>query len=277
MKRFFLVLLVFIFLPCFNVYSQTLITAPILEGIVTASGIEQYLYFGQQLLDNVTQIANFVTMIENLGEQCKMAAQNLASARDISSWDDFMEWSNRQLYLEQQAISAFDSMTVTVGNKSYRLTDVYGIADGFTDTYVDYWNREFTEDQRREMWTNLGLTPSNYAYVQSFKAKAEALVKQDLTAPAIQNEWYVRNMQKNEARQKKLAEDQLKDDDDKMGAKEALMMIAESLIETNKVVNDLSMFMANKLEKEAVESALNVAPADSPPLSDWNGNVFGAF
>jgi len=274
MKRFLSIFFVFIFIPFFNAWGQMATFDSALNALIAATGIDQMIYYGQQLADNIQQIAQFQIMIENFTTQAQRAVQNLASAKDIKSWDDFMGWYNRQLYLERKTAETFDNMNVTIGKKQYRLTDIEGMAYGFNDTYVNYWNKEFTEEQQREMWLGLGLTPANYAYVQPFRAKARELTKEGLTAVSIQNEWYMRNMQKNNERQKKLAEDQLKSTENKMGSKEITMMILESLLETNKVMNDIAMEQAKQRELKAVEDSLNNPPDKKPPISNWERNGF---
>ena len=274
MKKILFVLVVLIFIPFLNVHSQATVLTPVLDSIMTGMGISQAIHYAQMVADNVQQIAQFEMMIENFTTQAERVVQNLASAKDIKSWDDFMGWYNRQLYLERKTAETFDNMNVTIGKKQYRLTDIEGMAYGFNDTYVNYWNKEFTEEQQREMWLGLGLTPANYAYVQPFRAKARELTKEGLTAVSIQNEWYMRNMQKNNERQKKLAEDQLKSTENKMGSKEITMMILESLLETNKVMNDIAMEQAKQRELKAVEDSLNNPPDKKPPISNWERNGF---
>jgi len=264
-----LLLMVVVFFPM-QAYSQLVLMDPLVSAVMQATHIEQVIYYAQQLEDNIMQIENFRRMIENTGQQIDMAVQNLKSLDKIESWDDFVEFYNRQLYLERQAMQSFDNMHVTIGKKDYKLTDVYGMAEGFMETHVDYWNKEFTEEQRKEMWLGLGLTPANYAYVQPFRAKANELTKQGLTAVGIQNDWYTRNMEKNYERQKIMAEDKYKDVNDQLGEKGMLMMILDSLIETNKVMNDVAMNQAIEREERAVDKALDKAPKYKPPLADWS-------
>ncbi|GBU28248.1 hypothetical protein R84B8_01806 [Treponema sp. R8-4-B8] len=278
MKKFLLIFLFLFFITCLNVYGQiAMVFDEAVDALLTAANIQQYIYYAQQLADNITQIDHFVTMIENTGKQIDMAAQNLRSLKDVNSWDDFMDFYNRQLYLEQAAMESFDNMSVSIGRKQYKLTDIYGIGEGLQDTYIDYWNKEFTEDQRREMWLSLGLTPANYAYVQPFRAKASEITKQNLAAAGIQNEWYMRNMKNNEQRLKKIAEDQLKPDESKMGSKEIMMMMLETLLETNKVTNDMAMNQAQEREERAVKDALGNTPNTDPPLADWSEKGFDKF
>jgi len=274
MKRFFLVLLVFIFIPCFNIYGQALVFDAVLDTLLTKTGLEQATYFTQQLKDNIEQLDRLKNMVENAGNQAKMAAQNLESIKDIGSWDDFMDFYNRQLYLERQTAQAWDNMNVTIGKKQYHISDLGNIGAGMKDEYVDYWNKEFTEEQRREMWMGLGLTPANYAFVQPFRAKANEIVTRQLTSVGIQNEWYMRQMARNKEIRDKLAEDQHKEPEHKIGHKEVMMMVLESLLDTNKVLNDMAMNQAQEAEERAVDKALANPPKDPPTLGVWGVNGF---
>ena len=178
MKRFLFLLFV-VFLPI-HAYAQFF--DAVIATTLQVSHAEQVIHYAQMVKDNIAQIEQFRLMLVNAGQQAQAAMQNLESIKDIGSWDDFMDFYNRQLYLERQAAEAWDNMSVKIGNKDYKLTDVYGIAEGLTETHIDYWNKEFTEEQRREMWLGLGLTPANYAYVQPFREEANAITKRNLTS-----------------------------------------------------------------------------------------------
>jgi len=271
-------LLVFMFFPCFNAHGQVAFVMDVaLNSLMQSSHVEQAIHYAQMVNDNIQQIEQFRQMIVNTGNQIDMAMQNLKSVTDIKSWDDFMDWYNRQLYLERQAMETWDNMSVKIGKKDYKLNDVYGMAEGFKDTHIDYWNKEFTEEQRREMWLGLGLTPANYAYVQPFRAKANEITKRNLTRVQIENGTYMQNMQKNRERQEKLAKDHLNSPENQMGSKELLMMTLESLMETNKVANDIAMNMAMDMEQRAVNEALLKSIIDKPPLANWRTDGFEPF
>jgi hypothetical protein len=55
--------------------------------------------------------------------------------------------------------------------------------------------------------------------VQSFREEARELSREAFFASDIQNEWYVRNMERNNERRERLTADKLKNDNDKMGEK----------------------------------------------------------
>jgi len=181
-----LFLLVVVFLPIYAYAQIGIISDAVIATLLETTHADQIIYYAQQLDQGIQQIEHFRYMVENTGKQMEMALQNLKSLKDIESWDDFMDFYNRQLYLERQAAEAFDNMSVKISKKDYKLTDVYGMAEGLMETHIDYWNKEFTEEQRKEMWLGLGLTPSNYAYVQPFREEANAITKRNLSMLQMQ-------------------------------------------------------------------------------------------
>jgi hypothetical protein len=171
----------------------------------------------------------------------------------------------------------FKNANISIGKKNYSLYDLEGIVDAVDDKYVDYWNREFTEKQRKEMWLGLGLTPANYAYVQPFREKARELSREAFYASDIQNEWYVRNMERNNERQKRIADDKNLAEEDQMGEKEVMQLLLESSMENNKLLNDMAMMQAKQLEMQATQYYLDQAEPDAPVFSDWPDDGFGQF
>jgi len=274
MKKFLVVFGVLIFLPCFNIFAQLLVADAAVSALLNHLGAEQVIYYAQQLVDNVTQIENLIQTVENGKKQIEMAAKNLATAKDIRSWDDFTSWYNRQLYLENMTLQTWNDMNVTIGKKQYHITDTYGMANGFNDTYVEYWNKEFTEEQRKAMWLELGLSPSSYAYVQPFRAKADQLVKEGLTAVDISNQEYISTMQRLAEQQDKLAKDKLKPEENQMGDKELQQMNAETLLGISKGLQNLNMEVVKIREKFALDDALDNAPIDSKQPADWISDGF---
>jgi hypothetical protein len=278
MKRF-LFLLVIVFFPVQTSFAQLFTTVfdPTAAALLTSSGVAQATHYGQMVTHQAAEIEHFAMQVKHMTEQANLAVQNLKSAKDIRSWDDFMDFYNRQLYLEKMTMEAFDNTNITIGKKQYHLTDIEGMAHATNDTFVNYWYEEFTEEQEKEMWLGLGLTPSNYAYVQPFRAKARELTQQGLAAPWTQNEWYKRNMEKNKERQEKLAADEEKETKDKLGAKEIQMMILESLLETNKVMNDVAMNQALDREDKAVKDSLNNTPQGRHPPGSYPKDGFDSL
>ena len=277
MKRLWIFLWLIAFLPVHTAHSQMFVIDAAVATVLEKTKIDQGIHYAQMVLDNVEQIALLGQQIEHMYNTVKMAAQNLQSLGDIEDFKDFMDWYNRQLYYERMTIETFNGMNVNIGKKNYKLTDIEGMAYGVKETYFDYWENEFTEEQRREMWLSLGLTPANYAYVQPFREKGRELARKFLTAGEIQNRKYMNNMERNNERQKKLAKDKNLGIDEKMGEKEILMMIAETSIANNEALQDLIMLQTDLMAKQAVDMFLEETPASGPQFSKWTRDGFRAL
>jgi hypothetical protein len=275
MKKFILLLLVVFLFPLHFSHAQLLVLDAAVETVLSYSTTEQIIHYGQQIMEWVETANRFKQQAEHMKFQVERTLQNLKSAGDIKSYSDFMNWYNRQLYLEKQTVDMFKKANISIGNKKYSLYDLEGIIDAVDDTYVDYWDREFTDKQRKEMWVGLGLTPSNYAYVQPFREKARELSREAFYASDIQNEWYVRNIERNNERQERMAADKNLPDDQKMGEKEVLQLLLESSMENNKVLNDMAMMQANQLEMQATQYYLDQPQKDDSAFSYWSDKGFG--
>jgi hypothetical protein len=273
MKRFLLLSSVVVFLPCQIVHSQLAVFDAAVSTIMEKTHFDQVIHYAQMIDQAINQVNLIKNQIEHAVYMANMAVQNLTSA-DINSFDDFMDWYNRQLYLERMTVESFKNMNVTIGKKNYNFMDIEGMAGGFNETYIEYWNNEFTEEQRKEMWLTLGLTPSNYAYVQPFRERGRELAREFLAASSIRNNEYMKNMQANNLRQDKLARDKYLGLEEKMGEKEVLMMILESSMENNKVLNDIAMYQAMEMERKAVEMYMDQTPMQEPQFSSWPENGF---
>jgi len=277
MKKFILLFSISFLFPLRFAHSQLAVIAPASDILLTMTGIDHVIHYGQEVLEWVENANRFVQQVNHWKFQVERTLQNLKSAKDIKSYKDFMSWYNRQLYLERQTIDMFKKANVSIGNKKYSLYDIEGIIDAVDDKYIEYWNKEFTDKQRKEMWLRLGLTPSNYAYIQPFREKARELSREAFFAKDIQNEYYVQNMERNNERMQKLAADKNLSDLDQMGEKEVLQLLLESSMENNKVLNDLAMMQAQQLEMQATQYYLDQAKPDAPVFADWPEDGFGSL
>ena len=274
MKKF-LILLVLILIPYVFVYGQIGIGIDaVIASLLEVTHVDQGIAFAQMIADNIEMIENTVQQIEYMKTQADLALRNINSAGDIKDFEGFMDWYNRQLYLERKTGEAFDNINITIGKKQYHITDIEGMAYGYNDSYNDYWDKEFTDEQRKEMWLGLGLTPSNYAYVQPFRQKGREITQHYLVAAGIQNEEYMAQMQRNAERKKKMAADKNAPEEKKLTSKDLMLMMMDSLMETNKVMNDIAMNQALQMEKQANDEMLSKAPKNNPPISDWKKYAF---
>jgi len=208
----------------------------------------------------------------------EMATQNIKSFKNINSWDDFWGWYNRQLYYERMAEESVRGMNVTIGKKNYSLYDLEGISDGLDNTLgPKYWEKEFTEEQRREMWLGLGLSPSNYAYVQPYRQKALEVKRELFAMSSIQNERNKKTSEENKKDLEELKADSEKSDKDKMGQKEVAQMGVQATIRGVEVLEDMAAMQAKQMEAQGIKEALNAAPDSQPHLADWSNNGFEKF
>ena len=237
--------------------------------------ILQIAYWTDSMVQMVENAKNTYNQLQATLKAQEMAIRNLRGITDVNSWDDFMNWYNRQLYLKRQAEQRFNRIGVKIGNKNYNIKNVADIPDALREQFVDYWDKEFTEEQRREMWLRLGMTPANYAYTQTWRARMDPIMQKYLTRVETQNEEYMKEMERNKEILDRMAEDRLKPDDDKMGEKELLSIQAETLLRMNKTLNDMGMYMAEDQELKAIEMYQARTVHDAPPISEsWDDSPF---
>jgi len=269
MKKIFILLVILFLLPVFTVSAQMAVIDAALNSFMQLTHLDQIIVWIQEAADQFESLIQLGLQVEHLAHVIQMTIQNLQSLEDIDSWEDFKDFYNRQLYMEAQVVSTFKNLNVNIGKKNYSLFDLKGMAAGAKDTYIDYWNKEFTEDQRREMWMGLGLTPSNYAFVKPIREKANELTDKLISAGEIQNSKYMANMTNNMKRKNKLVMDQLLGVSDKMGEKQVSMMMADTLIDINTVLNEQNMLMSDIMGAMGYDRLLLETPQDQPAVSSW--------
>jgi hypothetical protein len=277
MKKIFVLVLVLVFIPCFSLHGQMVVFDAAVAALIENTKVEQVLFYGQMLLDNISQIDATVDLYKKSVEQIALAARNIESAKDIKSWDDFTDWYNRQLYFERKAVESVKGVKVTIGKKEYSLLDIEGMADGVNDTHFEYWNNQFSEDQRRAMWIELGLSPANYAYVQPFRLKGREIARQLFAASEIINDKNMKSSSENKDILDKHERDSLKSPENQMGQKEVEQDLLKVNISSNEKLSDIAALQAKHLEYLGVKEYLDNTPPSTPLLSDWPEDGFTKF
>jgi len=274
MKRF-LFLTVAVFFACFNAHGQALVFDAFTSQLLENNQAQTMVKYALMLKDSATQIEQFITMIEQTGKQIDMSMQNLANLKNIDSWNGFKEWYNNQLYLEHMAVETVKGMDITIGKKNYSLWDIDSIADGLDNTYGEgYWNKEFTEEQRREMWITMGLTPANYAYVQPYRQKAREISREMLAMSEIQNR---KNQAYNYEIQRyidAIQADARKPSEQQMGEKAYLQIQTSSLFRIEQELMDISSNQAKMMEAQGVNDALNRPLHQTPEFTKFPDNAW---
>jgi len=271
MKKFFIVFLAVFFLP-FQAHSQMVgaVTAPILESLVASSHAEQFFRMGLLVDEAVKNAKELVDQGKTMASTLQRSILNIGRLGEIRNFGDFMDWYNRQLYMEKQTEEAFGRMNISIGGKTYNLFDVESMAYGISETYsAEYWQKEFTPEEIREIWLTLGLTPSNYAYVQAWKQKEMEIARRFLAMPGVQNNKYMQQMTRNSEFLKRLAGNDGLPEEEQMGGPELAAMNAEIAIDNNVVLHDINMALTDLLEIKAVEMYQARNRPDQPVLSEW--------
>jgi len=277
MKKFLFAFLAVFFLPL-HVHSQAAVTAPILEGLLGGlldyTTVDQAAYYIQAAKDAGSQIKHLAKQGQFMADTLSRSILNIGRLGDVKSWGDFMDWYNRQLYMERQAQETFERLNVSIGNKTYSLLEIESWGRDLDDARIDFWNNEFNEEQRKQMWLSLGLTPSNYAYVQTWKEKEIGLARKLLANPVTQNNKYIQQMTRSNEFLKRLAGNADLPEEDQLGDPEIAAIGVEVEIDSNKTLHDIDMAVADLAELEAIKYYQAHTPYDQPVLSDWPDDVF---
>jgi hypothetical protein len=243
------------------------VTAPILE----AHALTQIGHMITQVENTYQSAVNTYNQFQNMLRAEQRALNNLKGVTDIKSWDDFKKWYNRQLYLERQAEDRFNNMGVKLGTKTYTMANIEDIPKASLNYVTDFLKDDFSDAEKKEIWTKMGLAPSNYVYLQVWNTREKNLAKSLLTKKDTINEdnqkWYERmNDIKNI-----LVDDATKPEDEKLQEKGLLQYLLEVMMDTNKVTREMSYDNAVMNEYNLSQDKQAETPPNPPQLSDgWN-------
>lgn len=281
MKKYLILFLVLL-LPLASAFASgtaQVANSTALNVIMMNEHIQTAMRYAQQVKEWAGAAQHMIQQVQHWKGQIEQYVQNIKSATDIRSWDDFTSWMDKQNFVTDKSQDLLNKLNIKIGDKSYSLNDISGLMNSFDSKLKEYWNMEFSEEDIKSLWMGMGLTPGNYAYLQTFKEKQQTMAEEFFFASDIQNEWYVRNMERNKERQDRLAQDKSYgvDDSRKMGELEVLQLMLESSMESNKVLNDMAMNQAFQLEMQSAEYYIDQLQYDSPVLSDWSNKGFKAL
>jgi hypothetical protein len=261
-------------MPAANAHAQFAIVAAATDFLLSFETLQQSIYWAQQAIDMATQIKQFAQQVEYLAHAAESQILSLKNIGNIHSFKDFTEWYNRQTYLEKKTEETRNNTSLSIGKPRNKLTDAEGIAYAIQNTYVDPFEKDFTEEQRKAVWVGLGMTPANYAYVQTWKKREEELVKRFIAAREVQNNDYMDDMKRDDEKLSALEKDKEKaeiDPDDKsiMDVKGVAAITAEMSIHNNKKLNDIDGKMADIMDFLGTEKLLDKdIKYNTPPVSD---------
>lgn len=121
------------------------------------------------------EIEHLFNQLEHMKSATKRALNNLEGILSVRSLGDFMGWFDRQLYLEREVERRYGNLDVTIGGKSFHVSEIDRIPDALKSNYVDKWGKELSEAEKKKIWADLGLSPGNYMYLQTWKERSQKI------------------------------------------------------------------------------------------------------
>ena len=192
MKRItFFIAFVFFFSSPYFVHAGGAAGAAIAESIFLQDMIQyaaDLAIQGKQVYEMVESVLTAKEQLENIIASEKRAIKNLKSVLDVRSFGDFMNWFNRQIYLSQKAEASYSELGVSIGKNNIKLSEIDKIPDALRNTFHDPFDKDFTEEEKYQMYTQLGLSPSNYMYLKTWQVEGEDLTKRIMTYGGIFSE-----------------------------------------------------------------------------------------
>ncbi|MDR2095375.1 MAG: hypothetical protein LBP76_07630 [Treponema sp.] len=254
-------------------YAQLAVFDAAVQTILEATQIEQFIHYAQMLQQTIENVQNTYQQVQAMVRAEQRALENLRSISEVTSFDDFMQWQNRQLYMEREVEDRFNNMGIKIGKDTYHMSEIQEIPDAAKKTYVDYWDGEFTEEQREEMYTTLGLSPGNYVYTKTWRDREDQIARTILNRAQVLND----ENSANAERQYEIAR-RYRTADESLTEKKILMEMHETLMGLDRAVRNLSQQQA---ERDAYDQALYMqaqTPPNPPRLSSgWNRDDFGSI
>jgi hypothetical protein len=121
-----------------------------------------------QLEETITSVKHLYDQLEHMKQSTKRAIDNLKGILSVGSLSDFMSWFDRQLYLEREVERRYNNLDVTIGGKSYHVSEIDKIPETLKNDYADKWANGYSEEDKKKLWAKLGLSPGNYMYLQTW-------------------------------------------------------------------------------------------------------------
>lgn len=266
--------IVFIFLLTCGVksHAQLAVVDGALNSLMTAMGIDQYIYYAKSLVEMVNSARNTYDQLQHMIEAQKRALNNLKGIADVKSFDDFMNWQNRQLYMEREVEDRYNNLGLKIGNETYYTSDIDRIPDALRSNYgAEYWENEFTEEQREEMWASLGLSPGNYMYVKKWQQREEDFVKKIQAQGGL---WMEDNQKAAEQYNRMIRK--YSEENENLDANEILKNINITLIQQEMVMREMARQISEKFEYDTAMNQLGATPPNPSRLSGmYDESFFG--
>jgi hypothetical protein len=239
-------------------------------GLMQATNVAHY---ATVVASWVQQAKDFVEQIDHMKKAAKRYYNNLKAIMDVNSFQGFMDWYNRSLYIEQEAMRIYDSMGVRIGGKKYDLTDIDKIPDALRNEFTDpHWG-DIAEEETYAIWRNLGLSPSNYFYLKTWEKRNEDIKKRFVAGREMHGDEIEEAAARNNDVLKEYSDPFRKEDD--IDSNKIAMNAHSTQMQIEMVLRDLSLSL-DDLKDYIVsrDEANKVHPNAMVPSESWNINYF---
>ena len=216
---------------------------------------------------------NTIDQLKKMEEAAERAIKNIRSVVDVRSVGDFMNWYNRQLYLEREVEYRYDKASVNIGKNTYKLHEIDEIPGAMMNTFRDARDGDFTEEQKRDMLISLGLAPSNYTYLKTWQDRSNKIAKRILTYSDIysdeQQDAYDRN---------KNIMDKYDDSSDNLDINEITKEAHITTMNIEMAIREQTRLMNERNEYDLSRDRIMDTPPTPPRRSYfWDENPFGSI
>jgi len=211
--------------------------------------------------------------LEKAIEVERKAWNNIRSVVDIRSVEDFMSWTNRTMYLARQEEDIYNQMGVRIGNKTYKMHEIDQIPDAMRNSFRDPFEGDFTEEEKRNMWIKLGLTPGNYNYMKTWEERNNKIAKRILTYSDIFADEMEEAAERNENIMGKYTESS-----DDLDINEITKEAHITAMNTEMAIREQTRLIIEMHEYELSKDRMNAMLPSPPKRSDfWDEDPFGSI
>ena len=206
-------------------------------------------------------------------EAAKRAWNNIRSVADARSVGDFMKWFNRQLYLEREVEERYNKVSVKVGKNAYKLHEIDQIPDALRNSFRDPREGDFTEQEKKDMWVSLGLSPSNYTYLKTWQERNDKIAKRILTYSDV----FADEHEEAAARNRNIMGKYLHSGDD-LDINEITKEAHITAMNTEMAIREQTRLMIEMHEYNLSRDRMFDTPPNQPRRSDfWDEDPYGSI
>jgi hypothetical protein len=204
----------------------------------------------------------------------KRALKNIASVVDIRSVEDFVSWTNRTMYLARQEEDIYNQMGVKIGKNTYKMHEINQIPDAMRNSFRDPYEGDFTEEQVRDMWIKLGLTPGNYNYMKTWEERNNKIAKRILTYSDI----FADEMEEAAERNENIMAKYRDSDEDGIDINEITKEAHITAMNTEMAIREQTRLMIEMHDYQMSRDKMNENLPTPPRRSDfWGESPFGSI